>query len=306
MLGYFLLIFSTFIWGISFVAVKWILPFFSAQQLHHVRLFIAGGVSLIYFSTWWLLNQFRKKETITYRLLFKKSFWWPPLLCGFILYLFLALQTEGIAFTTVAKSGFITCLYVLFIPIFLFLGWKKKFSFIFWVYCCLSLLGIYLLMDAKFENINHGDVLTLLCAMVGAIHILAVDKLAYHYRPIIFNCLQCIVMAMLATLAVTWNGEWVVIASGLKQMDHMAILGFIMIGFFSSFLAFAFQIYAQKMIAPHIVAVLFLLESPFAAISAVFFLGESLSLQGIIGCGLVLLSAYQVSRMSGEGQEVAG
>jgi drug/metabolite transporter (DMT)-like permease len=305
MLGHILLILSTFIWGISFVAVKWILPFFTAQQLNHVRLFIAGTVSLLYFTVWWLWNLVSKKESITYRLLFRRDFWWPPLLCGFILYGFLSLQTEGLAFTTVAKSGFITCLYVLFIPIFLFLGWRKNFSFSFWFYCLLSLFGIYLLMEARFENINRGDVLTLLCAIVGSIHIIAVDRLAHHYRPLIFNCLQCLVMSIMATMSVTWNQEWEILAVGMGQLNHLAVLGFLMIGIFSSFFAFTFQIYAQKTIAPHIVAVLFLLESPFAALSGFALLGESISLKGMVGCAMVLFSAYQVSRMGSQIQEVS-
>ena len=280
------------------MAVKWILPFFSAQDINHIRICLAAAVSVLYLFIWWIVKIFKKNSSESFLLFSKREFWLPPIFCGFLLYIFLALQTQGLAYTTVAKSGFITCLYVLFIPLLLFFIWKKRFSYTFFLYCSLSVVGVYLLMDANFDNFNYGDLLTLGCAFVGALHIIAVDRMAKNYHPILFNSLQCIVMGVMATMAVSFNEQWIELSQGLKQLDNLAIIGFIMIGIFSSFFAFAFQIYAQKTIAPHIVAVLFLLESPFAAVSGFFFLGEQLSHQSILGCFIVLLCAYQISRMS--------
>lgn len=297
-MGHFLLILATMIWGGAFVAVKWVLPFLSAQQIHLVRVVIAGLVSLLYFLGWWFYNRVgRRRPSPTYRLLFKKSFWWPPLVCGSLLYLMLALQTEGLALTTVARSGFITCLYVLFVPLLIYLMARRTFSLSYWLYCGLSLLGIYLLLDANFENLNRGDFLTLLCALVAALHIIAIDRFACHYEPLIFNGLQCLVMAIISLLVMLSSSShsWSSLFGGLQEMSALAIWGLVVLGIFSSFFAFAFQIYAQKMIPPSTVTLLFLLESPFAALFGFLWLQESLSFIAIIGGLLVLFSAYRVS-----------
>jgi drug/metabolite transporter (DMT)-like permease len=210
----------------------------------------------------------------------------------------LTLQTLGLAHTTVAKSGFITCLYVLFTPLILFLFWSKKFAKSFFLYCGLSVFRVYLLMDASFENINSGDWLTLGCAFVGAVHIIAVDRLAKHYHPVFFNAMQCLMMGGISLVVLLWSSSWESTTLKVGTLNSLAIFGFIMLGIFSSFFAFTFQVYAQKYIAPHIVAILFLLESPFAALAGFFLLGESLSAQSSLGCVLVLVAAAQVSRNS--------
>jgi drug/metabolite transporter (DMT)-like permease len=300
MLGHILLLLSTLIWGVSFVAVKWILPFMPAADINHVRLLLAASVSSIYLIFWWSF----KSRKFRLRALANREFWWPPVLCGFLLYLFLTLQTLGLTYTTVAKSGFITCLYVLFIPLILFLFWSKKFSKEFFFYCGLSVFGVYLLMDANFDNFNLGDWLTLGCAFVGAVHIIAVDRLAKEYNPVFFNAMQCLVMGTMSLAAMIWNAEWGDITTKMLELNQLAIFGFIMLGIFSSFFAFTFQVYAQKTIAPHIVAVLFLLESPFAALSGYAFLNETLNAKSILGCLIVLFAAAQVSRISSVGSKI--
>ena len=69
-----------------------------------------------------------------------------------------------------------------------------------------------------------------------------------------------------------------------------SLSGLLFLSFFSSIVAFSIQVHAQKSLPPHIVGLIFLLESPFAALFGYLFLQEKLNIQNIIGGGLVMVA----------------
>ena len=81
------------------------------------------------------------------------------------------------------------------------------------------------------------------------------------------------------------------------QMES-ALTGFIILSVFSSIVAFSLQVYAQQGIAPHIVSLIFLMESIFAAIFGYMFFNESLTPLALAGCALVILSVALIPVMT--------
>lgn len=278
-----LLLLSTAIWGGGFVFVKWMLPYVSPMEANHLRFWLAGSVSafliLLGPATW-------RQENIK-----------ATALASVLLYGMLALQTVGLKYTTVAKSGFITTLYVLFVPLILWILERRKFSVGYWSCCFAALLGIYFLADADFSNFNRGDLLTLCCALFGAAHIVAVERMQKFIRSgFAFNFYQCVFLALFGLILAPWAHD---VSMGelwpkVTTFSLTAWCGLIGLGVFSSILAFSFQIYVQKSIPAHLAGLLFLLESPFAALFGYVILGESLNRAGLLGAALILCSCVGV------------
>ena len=276
-----LLTIATMIWGMGFVAVKWALPLFSPLWTNSLRFFFAGLIALpviIYFKS--------------YKRSFKELFW--PIVAGFCLFLAMTFQTIGLLYTTVAKSGFITCLYALFTPLFAAIFFKKKISRSFWILSFVALSGIFLMCELQFKNFNMGDFLTFVCSMFAALQIIAVEKtMGKIPSGLEMNSIQLLIMALLSIPAIYFFESPTDLSPFLHLQNYYQagpVAGIIFMGLFSSFLAFWIQAHAQKTIEAHVASLIFLLESPFAAIWGRVFLKESLTPLAIFGSSLVLIS----------------
>lgn len=270
------LIFAGALWGFGFIATIWALRAFTPIETLTLRYLIAVIASEIVWS-------------------FRERRWQRPhrsqikigLISGLLLASFLIPQTVGLLSTSATKSGFITTLYILIVPLLAPFVKETKWSLASVFFAGLALLGTYLLTGASFETINTGDWLTLLCAFLAAVHILFIDRYSLRMTDSFrFNTLQsffCLVL-LLALLPFqakfspwTWNLE--------------AWLGILWLGLGSSMIAFTIQIRSQKVLHPTTASMLFLLESPFALVFAMFFLGETLTLMQAVGAGFILLAS---------------
>ena len=97
---------------------------------------------------------------------------------GLFLFLAYLVQTIGCSYTTAGKNAFLTTIYVILIPL---IGWplyKKRPHWHVFVAAGLSLTGIGLLAlgGDDISGINIGDILTLLCGLFFALHILWTEK----------------------------------------------------------------------------------------------------------------------------------
>lgn len=282
MLGYILLFISTLIWGFGFIATKWSAPYFSGGMIHALRYFIAAIVCLPYiiYVKGYRLTKAQIKMAI---------------LLAFFLGLALYIQTIGVVLTTIAKGGFLTTIYAFFTPLLMMIFQKKRFHFSYWILIFAALFGIYLLCDANFDTFTFGDFLVLLCAFVFSIHILLVEKYAPEFEsPLLLNCYQIIGIAVLSSIIPLTETKAIELEF-LWRFDLLGVWGILFLSILSSVFAFSCQISAQKKIPAHIVSLIFLLESPFAAIFGYFFYDEILNTMQIFGCVLIIVSVYLVS-----------
>lgn len=280
MLNLVFLLITTLIWGFGFIATKWTFQDFDGFWSHALRFLFAGFFSLP-FLLW--RKSFLKKE------LLKKSYfasWW---LFGALFF-----QTIGLYETTVAKSGFITTMYALFTPMFGMFFLKKRFHPSYWLLVLTSIMGVALLCNLNFQEFNRGDFWTLLCAMAGAGHILYVEKVAPNLESAIeFNFLQSLFMGLNSLVVVYFikgPTDISVLFDAQNLYKPSALTGLLYLSLLSSMVAFTLQIVSQKKMPSHIVSMIFLLESPFAAFFGYQFLGETLSGLNLMGCALILIS----------------
>lgn len=228
------------------------------------------------------------------------------MLCGVILFFACFLQQAGIdAGTTAGKSGFITAMYVVLVPL-VGIFFKRKTSPAIWLGVAFSTVGLYLLCMADFSaglsgllqslSMSKGDFLTLLCALVFAFHILAVDHFAPNTDGVFLSCVQFLfagtvgVVAMFLFEQPTWGG--ILAASG--SILYSAV--------FSCGLAYTFQILGQKDTPPALASILMCLESVFAVLSDAIFLHTAMGTEEILGCFL-MFAALLVASLWGNGKK---
>lgn len=278
-----LLSLATAIWGFGFIATRWMFQGFDPVWTNALRFSIAGIVGLPFL--FYKNSFFRKENNIT-----KKAMLSALFLLGAILF-----QTMGLVTTTVAKSGFITTLYALFIPLTLMVLTGKKFKRTFWLLIFMALVGIALMCNLEIKNLNGGDFLTLLCAFSAAFQITYIGTIAKEIQsPVEFNFLQNFFCAIFSVaIAFIFKGR--VSLSPLEDTHSQVFYSLLFLGIVSSMIAFTIQVIAQKKIPAQIAGIIFLMESPFAAVFGFFIFNERLSLMNMIGAGLILLSVVLVT-----------
>ena len=180
-----LLLLTAAIWGFAFVAqsvgMDYVQPFtFTAARS------LIGGIVLLPFIFIRAQKAGRTSE--------EKSASWKQalpggIICGVLLCIASNLQQIGIQYTTVGKSGFITAMYIVLVPV-LGILFHKKTGIRVWISVALAVCGLYLLcMTGGSFRLQRGDLYTLCCALIFSLQILAVD----HYAPIADNAiLACI------------------------------------------------------------------------------------------------------------------
>jgi drug/metabolite transporter (DMT)-like permease len=209
---------------------------------------------------------------------------------GFIAGLFLAsgyiLQTLGLALTGAAVTGFITGLYVVATPVLAALVLKVRITAFTWGCVLLATAGLALL-SLKGWNLGYGEFLVFLCAIAFAAHIIALSKWSNGldvYAMTIVQLATCALATGLISLIQGYelppdrNGWYVVLFTAI----------------ICTAVAFVVQTWSQAHMSATKVAVILTMEVVFAALFAVIFGGESLSLRTFFGGVLVLAAMFMI------------
>lgn len=198
--------------------------------------------------------------------------------CGIVLFAASNFQQVGMKYTTVAKAGFITALYVVIVPI-LGLFLRKKISPLIWFCVALSVTGLYLLCMPKGSfMLERGDLLVLACALMFSFHILVIDYFSPKGNGVVISCIQFLVCGVLSGI-VAFLAEQPNVANILDAKWSILYAGVL-----SSGVAFTLQIVGQKGVNPTVASLVMCLESVVAVLSGWIILGQALSQREIFGC----------------------
>ncbi len=278
------LVFAGVLWGFSFIAAEWVLEDMEPFTLTAVRFAFALLIGLPVIALVPALRSSLKWEQARLAI--------PP---GLLLGAVLLLQVWGQRYTTATNSSFITTLYVLFVPLMERAVFGVRLHPSHFIFVVLGLLGTALICGFQGGDYNFGDVLTLICSGVAAVHILWYGLIQEKIgNPITFNIFQ-VVWSFLLVLPFT-----LLETSALLPQSSKGWIGMFMLVVGSTLIAFTLQVRAQKILSPSVASFLYLLESPFATMFAFYFLGERLGIDqwvgGILILGSVAFSTYIATR----------
>ena len=268
-----LLLVASAIWGVAFVAQQDAAKSLDAVSILSIR-FLMGAAILAPVI---IFRRIRKVNMPSPGALL----WSGGLFAGLAMLLAAYLQQRGIESTTASSAGFITGLYVLFVPLIgLMLGQRVGWSA--WLGVTLATVGLYLLSVSAELHMSRGDLLVLGCAVIWAIHVLIIGRYAPRCDPIELAAVQFLVTGVVAAIFMMSRGlpEWSHISSAWMSLTY---LGALAVG-----VAFTLQVVGQRTAPPTHAAILLSMESPFAAIAGALLIAERLSSREYLGCALML------------------
>lgn len=268
------------LWGFGFVGTVWALGGLGPSSILFYRFSIAFFAGFLF-----LLLTKTSKNIYSHEL--RLTF-----IPGVFLWLTLFFQTTGLQTTTAINSSFITTLYVVLVPLCRAVTERERLNRIHWICVAIALLGTGLIVEIqRMSVLNWGDLLTLVCALFAAIHILVVGQRASRTTDdFAFNVFQSMWVAVFSLMALPFTSHW-----NLAKLNFNGWIGILSLGFGSSLIAFYLQVRSQKKISPSVVSLLFLLESPVSCFFAYIFLNERMGLSQWTGAGLILLACLTIS-----------
>jgi drug/metabolite transporter (DMT)-like permease len=217
-----------------------------------------------------------------YKSFFSKDLLLGGTLCGTVLFTASYLQQVGIISSGVGKSGFLTTLYILAVPI-LGLFLKRKIKPFMWVCIALGVIGMYFLCVSETSALNFGDFMLILCAVCFGVHIMVIDHFVKKVDGVRLSLFQFFVVGVLSLVAA------LIFETIDFALIKAAIVSILYAGVLSSGVAYTLQIVSQKNLSPTVASLLMSLEAVFAALSGAVF-GERLTSNEIFGCILVFIA----------------
>lgn len=284
-----MLLLTAFIWGVAFVAQSVGMDYVGPFTFNAAR-FLIGALFLI--PCIGFLDRLKKKEEKknpedTPAPGSKKTLIIGGICCGIAITVASMLQQKGISMTTVGKAGFITALYIVFVPI-LGIFFKRKPRLILWVSVLLALAGLYFLCMTDSLSFSAGDTLVLLAAFAFSIHILVIDHFAPLADGVRMSCIQFLVAGLICTVPALLfeHPTFAALTAAWAPVLYAGIL--------SCGVAYTLQIVAQKNYDPTIASLILSLESVFSVLAGWIILHQALSPKEIFGCMLVFIAILLV------------
>jgi drug/metabolite transporter (DMT)-like permease len=257
----------TAIWGYTFVPVQKALVAYPLFAFLAVR-FAISALALAPFA-------WRPLRTLP------RGGWTAGLLAGSFLAAAYCLQTAGLELTTVASTGFITGLYVVFTPILALVLFRTRVPSSVWAAVALSLVGLALISGVPGGS-AAGNALVLGNAVAQSFQIVAMERFAPRYDARALTFLQMgVACASFAAVAA---------AVGDLELpdDGQTWYALVVTGVFAGALGYLVATWVQSRETAARTAIVFTLEAPFAALFGVLLLSETLGWAGWVGCALML------------------
>ena len=279
--GIFMLTLCAFIWGTAFIAQS-----VGGEYAEPLTFNFARSVLATFFLTGCCLLFDKMKGRRPSILgsddpLYKNRLLKGGITCGIFLSLACFFQQLGIMYTTVGKSGFITALYIVLVPVLSYIVFRRSVSLLQGVSVGIAAIGMYFICINEGFSINKGDLYTLICAFCFAAQIICVENIIKNLDGVRLSLIQfatCVVINGVL-MFVFETPSLTSLLSGWAPIAYAGIM--------SSGVAYTLQIVGQKHVSSVLACMLMSLESAFALLSGWIILGQAMSMREIFGCCLV-------------------
>ncbi len=272
-----LLLLTAGIWGFAFVAQRVGMDYVGPFTFNGIR-FALGACSLLPLI--FFLKQKNKDEN--YGQQEGTGVVGAGILAGSVLFLGASLQQIGLVYTTAGKAAFITCLYIVFVPM-IGIFFKQYISLTTWLGSIITIAGLYILCvkDTSFL-ISYGELLELIGSLFWTIHILLIDRFSRKVNVLQLSFIQfmtCAILSMITALFI----ETISLISLQDALVPILYGGIASVG-----IAYTLQVVGQKNAQPSHAAIILSMETVFAAIGGWIILNEKLTSREVVGCGIML------------------
>lgn len=263
---------AALIWGTSFFIMKNTLDVMPVFYLLAVRFTVGAGLlALVCWKKW--------RE-------FTPDYLWRGAVIGGFLFLAYSIQTFGLSLTTPSKNAFLTAVYCVIVP---FLTWavlriRPDGYNIAAALLCITGVGLVSLNGELV--VNAGDLLTLLCAVFYASHIVAVAKVSSGKDITLLTVFQFAFAALYAWIC----GVCTETFPAAALTDPALLLPMAYLCVMATTVALLFQNVGQFWSDPASASVILSLESVFGVASSVIFYGDEVTVQLLAGFALIFVA----------------
>ncbi len=298
-----ILIFTSFVWGISFVAQSEGGDAIGPLSFNSIRSIIGSLVLMVVIAILDRVGIITKKPETKEQ---QRTLLLGGVLCGFVLCTATNLQQLAISLgSPVGKAGFLTACYILLVPI-LGIFFKRRCGLNVWIGVLIAIVGLYLLcIDGEFV-IKTPDILLMLCALCFSFHIMVIDHFSPKVDGLRMSCIQFMVTGVITAIPMCIfeiNGDFKTWLGGFGNLD--AWIPLLYAAIFSCAVGYTLQIIGQKGLNPTIASLLMSLESVFSVLAGWVLLKEKLSPKELLGCVLIFV-AVVLAQLPGRKQTEKG
>lgn len=273
-----LLMVTSIVWGFAFVAQVKASEANMGSFLFNGLRYILGTLALLP-----ILFIFERKM-LSKKAILKALF--HGTISGLVMMGAVNVQQYGIdANMNAGKSGFITALYIVLIPI-TGLFFKKKTSLLTWIAVGVSLVGLFFISIPPSTSLINpdeflGDFLVLISAFFWTAQILCVDKFSKENCPILFSVMQFAVCGVSSFIIALFVDDFSLSILSLSMAP--VLYG----GLISVAIGYTIQVIAQRHASPAIASIAMASESVFAAVGGFLILHEVMTSRQVLGAVLV-------------------
>lgn len=294
--GDLLLLTTATIWGLAFVAQRVGMDYVGPLTFSWTRFALAALVliPIVHF-----MNKSPKKHaaeaeqkelTPEERKLQKRTLMKASITCGCVLFTANILQQIGLVSTSAGKTGFITALYIVLVPVFSVVL-KNRPGMKCWIGVALGTVGLYFLCITSSFTIAPGDLVVLVGAGFWATHILVID----HFLPKVSDPVKMSMYQFVVVAVMSFIGSLIFEEISISAIIDCAI-PILYSGVLSGGIGFTFQILGQRHTNPTVASLILSLEAVFGAIFGFLILKEMMSVREIAGC-LLMFCAIIISQL---------
>jgi drug/metabolite transporter (DMT)-like permease len=283
LLGNGILLFTSFIWGMAFAFQSQAAAVLGAFTISAARMTLAA----IEVGILCLILDRKKKAAVSEKTnccteqmqrQYRRNTVKGGLICGTFMGIATVLQQIGLTYTSAGKAGFITALYILFVPIFGAIFFRKHITGKTRIAVIIAIGGMYLLTMGSAEGIGRGDGYVFGCAVFFALQILAADIYTPKADPIKMAEIEFILIAVVSwVFAFVWEEPRI---SDIRE----AILPILYCGCISGGAGYTLQMVGQKYADPTPASLCMSFESVFSVVGQAVILHEILSGRELLGC----------------------
>lgn len=271
------LLLATIIWGFAFIAQSVGMDKIGPFTFQAVRC----AMAVLFLILCSFLMEFKScgaQETIKRWL--NPSLWRVGVICGSALFIAASLQQVGLLYTDAGKAGFLTAMYIVWVPVLgIFLGKKPPVTIVLSV--AMAVIGLYLLSCIGVSQINKGDLLLIGCALAFAVQITCIDRLARNLDGLRLSCIQALVVTVFSIPFVVFT-ETPSLPNIIASWKPLCFAGILSMG-----VAYTMQVVGQKSLEPTAASLIMSLESVFAVLGGWWLLDETMTIWETTGCVLV-------------------
>ena len=284
---------TALIWGVSFVAQRAGMDYVGPFTFNAVRSIIGGFSLLPVISIVKLIQEDTRTREVRHQqhVMLAKA----GILCGLALFIAMSIQQYCMLFSPAGKAGFITALYIIYVPLISMLFLGQKLSNNVKISVVIAVIGLFLLcFKEDTGGFSYYDILLLIAAFFYGFHILVVNYFSDKVNAVKTSCVQFFVVGLLS-LPLMFLYETPTWSSIVACKTPILYAGILTCG-----VAYTLQIFGQKYTAPVIASLILCLESVFAVLGGAMILNETMTIKETLGCVLmitaVILSEIKINK----------